>query len=158
MIATEKNNSGAGKGQGGKWLRRLAPIAVLCGGLGIALLAGARVSQKEAPAPVDTGAVAPLTVAEKPLTSQYQPSRFAGVMVRHIPDPVPANARSNARWLVPAGKKRPPTSPNPYNTSITTKTDAVTMPNGGGVSRRIPASLMPAERLRLAKPGAMQRP
>lgn len=161
MIPSEKNSSSAVKRDsaksesGDKWVRRMAPIVVLCGGLGIALFAGSRVPRADDPsiappvadAPAANAPAAAVMVAEKPLTSEYQPSRFPGVMVRHIAD-AGAHARANARWVVPAGQKRHIPAGTSYNPPSATEINAVPLPSGG-TRRNVPAALKMAEGVRL---------
>lgn len=143
------------------WLRRLAPVVVLCGGLAAAVFAGSHSPQPAATAlraaapksgvsavPARSAALRP--AVEKSLTSQYQRSQFSDVMVRHVPDATASSSAPNARWrLAPGVTTRPPSTTSGYGAPVPSTVKAITLPNGQGVSRRIPESSFPAERARV---------
>jgi hypothetical protein len=147
MKTVENNNR--------KRLRRVAPIAVLCGGLGVALVAGARAPRTETILPVvvaDTEDQQSAQAPDKPLTSEYQKSQFSDVMVRSI-DASPSEASAakgtanNARYVLKPGSKRKVSEETGYGATATETPVVVSLPNGQGVSRLIPASQKVYERV-----------
>jgi len=149
----------------------MVPLAVLCGGLGAALYAGTQVPRTEnLPAATEETAIAavpgrgvigqaasemagpqravPLELVDEPLTTQYRPSRFPGVMVRHVPDAAVTKGQSQARWVVRGGKRVIAGGGSTYNAPSAGQINRVTLPNGT-VRRSIPPQFKMAESMRL---------
>ena len=133
------------------WLRRLAPIAVLSAGIAAALFAGARPAPEVAPDTASVQSAPPAQIAsaarsDEPVPAGYRRSQFAGVMVRDVSGPAGTGGAANARYYIKSGTKRTNTSADSgYGGSTPTTANAVTLPNGQGVSRRIPSNLAAAQ-------------
>lgn len=163
MIPNDMNKA---EKSSGKQLRRIVPIVVLCSGIGVALVAGAR-------APKD-GVAQPAIVAharsvelsqspQKPLTAEYQKSQYSDVMVRSVTvKPKSASSKTNSsqntRYVVPPGTKRQAAASSSYGTTSREVPIVVTLPNGQGVSRLIPASRNVYERASMPKSRAVGSP
>ena len=144
------------------WLRRGAPVAILCVGVGVALAAGSRTPDAPAltagsSAVENVSTASAAKAAEKVLPQQIAQAQAAGfeksevsdVMVRHVPAAATgAKAPAGAgRVYLPAGARRPAAPRNGYGTPTTTGGTKVTLSGGRGVSRLVPRSLYPASRV-----------
>ena len=143
------------------WLRRGAPVAVLCVGVGVALAAGSRTPGAPAMtnANVAVETISTQSAVKAPGRSPEQEaqaraegfgkSEVSDVMVRHVPAAATgAKVQTGAgRVFLPAGARRPVAPRNGYGTATTSGMTAVKLSNGRGVSRRIPRSMFPSSRV-----------